>query len=135
MRAEEKIDIDVFKVVTRAIAHSNSLEAMTTYLSQLLVAALGVKGCSIFAHNPASGELEIIGTSGLRASFLNKGPVLSKKSIARTLKGAPVVVSDVETSKALQYPRPHPGRRHSCNRVAAGDFLWASDRRNAALPS
>jgi transcriptional regulator with GAF, ATPase, and Fis domain len=104
MGAEEKIDIDVFKLVTRAIAHSDSLEAMSAYLSQLLVAALGIKGCSIFALNPATGELEIIGTSGLRVGFLNKGPVLSRKSIARTLKGVPVVVSDVETSRALQYP-------------------------------
>lgn len=104
MGSDEKIDIDVFKVVTRAIAHSNSLEAMTAYLSQLLVAALGIKGCSVFALNPSTGELETIGTFGLKASFLNKGPVLSKKSIARTLKGAPVVVSDAEKSKALQYP-------------------------------
>jgi len=104
MRPDEKIDIDVFKVVTRAIAHSTSLEAMTAYLSQLLVAALGVKGCSIFALDPGTGELEIIGTFGLKARFLNKGPVLSKKSIARTLKGVPVIVSDVEQSNALQYP-------------------------------
>jgi transcriptional regulator with GAF, ATPase, and Fis domain len=104
MGAEEKIDIDVFKLVTRAIAHSDSLEAMSAYLSQLLVAALGIKGCSIFALNPATGEFEIIGTSGLRVSFLNKGPVLSRKSIARTLKGVPVVISDVDKSKALQYP-------------------------------
>ena len=104
MGASEKIDIEVFKVVTRAIAHSDSLEAMSAYLSQLLVAALGIKGCSIFALNPAAGEFEIIGTFGLRASFLNKGPVLSRKSIARTLKGVPVVVSDIERSNVLQYP-------------------------------
>jgi transcriptional regulator with GAF, ATPase, and Fis domain len=30
--------------------------------------------------------------------------VLSKKSIARTLKGEPVVVSDIEKAKVLQYP-------------------------------
>lgn len=104
MGREEKIDIEVFKVVSRAIAHSDSIEAMTAYLSQLLVAALGIKGCSIFALNPEIGELEIVGTYGLRLSFLNKGPVLSKKSIARTLKGMPVVASDIEKTKALQYP-------------------------------
>lgn len=104
MGAREKIDIDVFKVVTRAIAHSNSLEAMSAYLSQLLVAALGIKGCSIFALNPAAGEFEIIGTFGLSGNFLNKGPVLSGKSIAQTLKGAPVVVTDIERSNVLQYP-------------------------------
>jgi len=104
MGADEKIDIDVFKVVTRAIAHSHSIETMAAYLSQLLVAALGVKGCSIFALHPDAGEFEIIGTFGLKRSFLNKGPVLSRKSIARTLKGVPVVVPDVERSKTLQYP-------------------------------
>ncbi len=104
MGANEKIDIDVFKVVTRAIAHAHSLEAMTTYLAQLLVAALEIKGCSVFALDPDAGEFEIIGTFGLRRSFLNKGPVLSRKSIARTLKGVPVVVPDVERSKTLQYP-------------------------------
>jgi signal transduction protein with GAF and PtsI domain len=104
MAKEEKIDIDVFKVVTRAIAHSDSLEAMSAYLSQLLVAALGIKGCSIFALNPETGELEIIGTFGLRVGFLNKGPVLSRKSMARTLKGAPVILADIEKAKVLQYP-------------------------------
>jgi transcriptional regulator with GAF, ATPase, and Fis domain len=104
MGIDEKIDIDLFKVVSRAIAHAESLEAMTAYLSQLLVAALGIKGCSIFALEPQTGELEILGSFGLSVRFLNKGPVLSKKSIARTIKGSPVVLSDVEKAKALQYP-------------------------------
>jgi signal transduction protein with GAF and PtsI domain len=104
MSIEEKIDIDLFKVVTRAVAHSQSLEAMTAYLSQLLVAALGIKGCSIFVMNPENGELEIIGTFGLSVRFVNKGPVLLKNSIARTLNGMPVVVSDVTKGKMLQYP-------------------------------
>ena len=38
MGMDEKIDIDLFKVVTHAIANSDSLDTMTGYLSQLLVA-------------------------------------------------------------------------------------------------
>jgi signal transduction protein with GAF and PtsI domain len=104
MGKDENIDIDLFKIVTRAIAHSDSLDSMTAHLSQLLVAALGIKGCSIFAMNPETGELEILGSFGLSMRYLNKGPLLSKKSISRTIKGEPVVVSDIEKAKALQYP-------------------------------
>jgi transcriptional regulator with GAF, ATPase, and Fis domain len=104
MGMEENIDIDLFKIVTRAITHSDSLDAMTAYLSQLLVASLGIKGCSLFAVNPETGELEILGSFGLSVRYLNKGPVLSKRSISRTIKGEPVVVSDIEQSKTLQYP-------------------------------
>lgn len=105
MRTEEKIDIDLFKTVTRAIARAESLDAMSTYLAQLLVAALGIKGCSVFALNPATAELEIVGSFGLSVGYLNKGPLISKKSFAANVKGKPVVIADIEKSKALQYPR------------------------------
>jgi transcriptional regulator with GAF, ATPase, and Fis domain len=104
MGMQEHIDIDLFKAVTRAITHSDSLDAMTAYLSQLLVASLGIKGCSVFAVNPETEELEILGSFGLSVRYLNKGPVLSKRSIVRTIKGEPVVISDIERVKTLQYP-------------------------------
>lgn len=104
MGKQENIDIALFKAVTRAITHSDSLDAMTAYLSQLLVASLGIKGCSVFAVNPETEELEILGSFGLSVRYLNKGPVLSKRSIARTIKGEPVVVSDIEQANTLQYP-------------------------------
>jgi transcriptional regulator with GAF, ATPase, and Fis domain len=105
MGIEEKIDIDVFKVVTRAIAEAENLELMTGHLSQLLVAALGIKGCSIFALNHESQELEILGSFGLSVGYVNKGPVLSAKSIARTVTGEPIVVTDTSNSDLLQYPQ------------------------------
>jgi len=104
MGIEERIDIDLFKVVTRAIAESDDLEMMSGRLSQLLVGTLGIHGCSIFALNPATEELEIVGSFGLSLDFVNKGPVLSGKSIARTLQGEPVVVADTGKSDLLQYP-------------------------------
>ena len=52
MGVEEKIDIELFKLVFKAMAHSDNLEIMANHLSQLLVAALEIKGCSIFALNP-----------------------------------------------------------------------------------
>ena len=60
MSAEEKIDIDLFKVVFRAIAQSDNLEIMANHLTQLLVAALEIKGCTIFALNVEVDELEVL---------------------------------------------------------------------------
>jgi signal transduction protein with GAF and PtsI domain len=104
MSTREKIDIDIFKVVNRAIAQSDSLDIMATHLSQLLVGALEIKGCTIFALNLESEELEILASFGLSLNYLNKGPVLKDKSIHNTLKGQPVVISDTSSTSMLQYP-------------------------------
>ncbi|MGD2096464.1 MAG: GAF domain-containing protein [Desulfobacterales bacterium] len=104
MPVEEKIDIDIFKVVFRAIAESDNLEIMADHLTQLLVAALEIKGCTLFALNPEIKELEILASFGMSAKYLNKGPLLSGKSIGATLKKKPIVIRDVTTTDQLQYP-------------------------------
>jgi len=105
MRAEEKIDIDLFKVVFRAIAQSDNLEIMANHLTQLLVAALEIKGCTIFALNPELDELEVLASFGMSMSYLQKGPILSDKSIADTFKGKPIVIPDANNTDRLQYPQ------------------------------
>ena len=105
MSVNEKIDINIFKVVFRAIAHSDNLEIMANRLAQLLVAALEIKGCTIFVLDPDSEELEILASFGLSMGYLNKGPILTKKSIGATLKGNPIVVRDVNDTDLLQYPQ------------------------------
>ena len=104
MAVEEKIDIDIYKVVFRAIAESDNLEIMANHLTQLLVAALEIKGCTLFALNPETEELEILASFGLSMKYLNKGPLLTGKSIGATLKREPVVIRDVQNSDRLQYP-------------------------------
>lgn len=104
MPVEEIIDIDLFKVVFRAMAQSDDLEIMTNHLTQLLVAALKIKGCTIFALNPETEELEVLASSGLSMKYLNKGPLFTGKSIGATLKGEPVIIRDVNKTNRLQYP-------------------------------
>ena len=104
MPVEEIIDIDLFKVVFRAMAQSDDLEIMTNHLTQLLVAALKIKGCTIFAVNPETEELEVLASFGLSMKYLNKGPLFTGKSIGATLKGEPVVIRDVNKTNRLQYP-------------------------------
>ena len=102
MVAEDRINMDIYKVVTRAIAASDNLEDMATQLTQLLVGALGIKGSTIFVLNPATEELEALASFGLSINYMNKGPILVKKSIDHQLRGEPTVIRDVTKSNRLQ---------------------------------
>ena len=104
MPAEEKIDIDLFKTVFKAMAQSDNLEIMANHLTQLLVAALEMKGCTIFAVNPETDELEVLASFGLSMKYLHKGPLLTGKSIGATIEKKPIVITDVSKTSLLQYP-------------------------------
>ena len=104
MAARDKIDIDIYKVVTRAISESDNLEDIAYQLTQLLVGALEIKGCTIFVLNPDTEELEALASFGLSINYMNKGPILVKKSIDHKLRGEPIVIRDVTKSDRLQYP-------------------------------
>lgn len=105
MQGKDQIDIKLFKLVSRAVAESDDLEIMATHLTQLLVSALGIKGCAIFVLNPKSEELEVLASFGLSIEYMNKGPVIFNKSISSHPKGEPIVISDVSGSGLLQYPQ------------------------------
>ncbi len=104
MTTGSKINIEVFKTVTKAIAQSNTLDIMASHLAQLLVGTLGIKACAIYALDPESGELEPLASFGLSMKYVGKGPLLAAKSIAECLSGTPVIVPDVSSSDRIQYP-------------------------------
>lgn len=104
MSSEERINIETFKIVSKAIAESDNLEVMADRLCQLLVAALEVKACALFFRDMGREELERLASFGLSVPYLSKGPVQADKSISRTLRGRPVIIRDVSEDKSLQYP-------------------------------
>ena len=104
MDGQERIDVEIFKIVSKAIAKSDNLEMMTTHLSQLLVATLEIKGCAIFALNTETKELEALASFGLSPGYLSKGPLLADKSIASALDGTAVIIPDLNKDNRLQYP-------------------------------
>ncbi|BBO89218.1 GAF domain-containing protein [Desulfosarcina ovata] len=105
MASENRVNIDIFKSVTRAIAHSEDLDIMTNHLCQLLTAGLDIKGCAIFVLNAVTEELEILASFGLSAKYLTKGPLSTPKSINATFQGNPAVISDIgQKNHGLQYP-------------------------------
>jgi len=105
MTTESKITIEIYKTVSKAIAHSHNLDVMTSHLCQLLVAALDIKACALFVLDLETQQMELLASFGLSAKYLSKGPIMAKKSIAATIKGEPVIISDVNNDKTvLQYP-------------------------------
>lgn len=104
MVVEDKIDIEIYKVVTRAMAESDNMELMASQLTQLLAGTLGIKGSTIFVLNPETEELETMASFGLSIKYLNKGPVLVKKSLDHNVMKEPIVIRDIKESDRLQYP-------------------------------
>lgn len=104
MTTQDRIDIDIFKVISRSIAESDNLQDMSDHLTQLLVGAMGIKGAGLFVLNRETGELEMLASTGLSLNYLNKGPILINQSIDRQLRGEPIVIEDVSESDRLQYP-------------------------------
>jgi signal transduction protein with GAF and PtsI domain len=102
---QDKINIDTFKIVTKAIAESDDLEILTNHLCQLLVAALEIRACTIFMLNIEQTELEVLASFGLSSKYMTKGIIRADKSIGCTLKGEPVVIPDVSKAQSLQYPK------------------------------
>jgi transcriptional regulator with GAF, ATPase, and Fis domain len=103
MSMENKIDIELFKGVSRAMAQSEAVDVMTTHLAQLLVGVLEIKGCAFLALNLETDELEVLGSFGLSIGYVNKGPIMFHESLHETFKSGAVVIEDVSKSDLLQY--------------------------------
>lgn len=134
MGSEEKINIDIFKVVTRAIAESDNLVIMANHLTQLLVGAMEIKGCTIFVLNPETKELEILASFGLSINYINKGPVLSNKSIARTIGGEPCGDRGCLHQRRTAIPGEHEKRGNRGHCCRSHNVFQANNRSSKALP-
>ncbi len=104
MAVENKIDVNILKTVTKAIVQSNDLLIMANHLTQLLVSALEIKGCTLFALNSVTKELEVLASFGMSINYMNKGPVVFDKSIGCIKEKESIVIKNIAESNLLQYP-------------------------------
>jgi len=86
------------------MTNSVDLEDMGNNLVRFLTGALEITGCTLFVSNPAQQELEVFTTFGLSMSYISKGAISSKKSIAAIYEQKPVVIKDTSNTDLLQYP-------------------------------
>ena len=90
--------------ITSGIAESKDPEEIALLTVASVKSALEAKGCALFLFNRKTSELEVAASSGLSDDYLDKGPVSSIRSIAKSLSDGPVAVYDVSDDPRIQYP-------------------------------
>jgi len=104
MTEQNRINLEIYKLLVQTISEANDLELMATRLTQILVGALGIKGAALYILDPDREELELLANAGLSINYVNKGPILVDRSIKIESNRKPVIISDTQSSDKLQYP-------------------------------
>lgn len=99
------INYETMLRVAKAISHSKDPEEVALMTVESIKTALKVKGCALFLFNRKKNELELATSFGLSDEYINKGPVSSLRSIARSLEDGPVAIHDVMDDPRIQYPK------------------------------
>jgi GAF domain-containing protein len=69
------------------------------------VTALDIKAAAVRLLDETRQKLELVASYGLSDRYLNKGPVLSDKSIAEAMMGKAVSIYDVASDARATYPK------------------------------
>jgi len=90
--------------VAALLNSTRSPESVLSSIVEKVSHALGAKGCSILLLSPDKTCLLHTVTYGLSDDYIRKGCILADKSIAETLEGRPVAISDAAEDERVQYP-------------------------------
>jgi signal transduction protein with GAF and PtsI domain len=100
LHRETQLFFDLAVNLSGSLEVKDILHALTTDLAK----ALKVKGASIRLLDEGGKNLELVASYGLSQSYLEKGPVSAKKSIAQALKNEkPVIILNAATDRRVQY--------------------------------
>jgi signal transduction protein with GAF and PtsI domain len=66
---------------------------------------MDVKGCSLLWLNFSTNELELVATTGLSKTYLEKGPLQVDRSIPQVLEGDEVFIPNASEDSRIQYPQ------------------------------
>ena len=94
----------LFRDTCKVINSSLNLSIVLDLITENMIAALDVKACSVFLWDRKQSTLEVSATRGLNESYLKKGTLDADRSMAETLQGESVLISDVSSDTRVQYP-------------------------------
>jgi signal transduction protein with GAF and PtsI domain len=89
--------------ITRTILSTLDSAQVIALVIEKVLAATGVKACSLRLINEMTRELELVASRGLSDHYLKKGPLHIDKSIRDTLEGTPVLIPDARTDSRVEY--------------------------------
>ena len=90
--------------VTRAALSTLDSEKVIQLIVDKVVDIMQVKASALRLRNEITHELELIATTGLSETFLDKGQPHTDQSISETLAGRPVLITDTAKDSRLEYP-------------------------------
>jgi len=94
-----------YATAEKAIKSSLDLKELLNLIGASVVGLLKVKGSAVFLYKKAEEALELASSYGLSDEYLQKGGLLSEKSISAVLNSVkPIVVQQEDFDKELQYP-------------------------------
>jgi GAF domain-containing protein len=94
-----------FLDLSASMSSSLDVKKIIQALTQELVDELHLKAASVRLLDEETLTLKLVASFGLSDKYLNKGPVVADKNIARALKGETIYIKDVLTDPGIQYKK------------------------------
>ncbi len=95
---------EVITRVSRALHESTDLNETLQAMVDTITEVFGAKGCALRVLNREGNELELMASTGLSESYLEKGTVLADDSLSEVFEDSLVVIGDVADDPRIQYP-------------------------------
>jgi len=89
--------------LTTAISQCKDPEEVAMISAESVKSAFNAKGCCVFIVNRKTGELGLVGSSGLSQEYLEKGPTHFKQAIKEAKDAVPIAIYDVMSDKLKDY--------------------------------
>lgn len=90
--------------ITREVLSTRDSGKVMRLITGRVLTLMQVKACALRLVNETTGELELLTSSGLSETYLQKGPLHADKSVRETLEGVPVLIEDAGHDPRIQYP-------------------------------
>ncbi|MEE8372422.1 MAG: GAF domain-containing protein [Dehalococcoidia bacterium] len=95
---------DALYDVARAVNSTLHAEEVLSTIVKAATEATNAKGCCLLLLDDEKKRLVHSADYGLSDNYIRKGELLADRSLADTLKGEPVAVTDVSSDPRIQYP-------------------------------
>ncbi len=100
---KEKTYFETFREMVQVVSGSLDVQSVLQAMVHTIPRVLGVKACAVRLLDPKGRTLELAASYGLSDAYIHKGPVDADQSLADSLQGRTVIITDAGTDPRAQY--------------------------------
>lgn len=100
---KEKTYFEAFREMVQVVSGSLDVQSVLQAMVHTIPRVLGVKACAVRLLDPKGRTLELAASYGLSDAYIHKGPVDADQSLADSLQGRTVIITDAATDPRAQY--------------------------------